>query len=81
MSASRLQFLFSTGVLGYLKIDDISDCCGCKLGKFSALPFNKSVTYFIAPFDIIHSDVWCPSPVTSKSGAKYYVSFIDDYTR
>ncbi|XP_023762077.1 uncharacterized protein LOC111910474 [Lactuca sativa] len=52
VSASRLQFLVSTGVLGFLKFDDTSDCCGCKLGKFSALPFNKSVTRSVAPFDI-----------------------------
>ena len=81
VSASRLQFLVSTGVLGSLKTDDISDCCGCKLGKFSALPFNKSITRSVAPFDIVHSDVWGPSPVASKSGSNYYVSFVDDYTR
>ena len=68
-------------MLGSLKFDDISDCCGCKLGKFSALPFNKSVTRSVAPFDIVHSDVWGPSPITFKLGANYYISFIDDYTR
>ncbi|KAJ9553465.1 hypothetical protein OSB04_017510 [Centaurea solstitialis] len=79
--ASRLQFLASTGALGQLKSCDISDCSGCKLAKFSALAFNKSMSCSFAPFDLVHSDVWGPSPVSSKGGSKYYVSFIDDYTR
>ena len=29
---------------------------------------------------MIHSDVW-ESPVSSLGGAKYFVSFIDDYSR
>lgn len=29
----------------------------------------------------IHSDVWGPSPVKSLDGYKYYVLFIDEYTR
>ena len=60
---------------------DISDCSGCKLAKFSALPFNKSISFSSSPFDLVHSDVWGPSPVSTKVGARYYVSFTDDHTR
>ncbi|CAJ2647148.1 unnamed protein product [Trifolium pratense] len=81
VSASRLKYLASIGALGKLQISDISDCCGCKLAKFSALPFNKSASVSKAPFDLVHSDVWGPSPVLTKGGSRYYVSFIDDYTR
>ena len=45
--------------------------------KFFALFFNKSVSSSLAPFDLVHSNVWVPS----KEGSQYYVSFIDDYTR
>ena len=79
--ASRLRFLASKGVLGSLQSHDISDCSGCKLAKFSALPFNKSISFSSSPFDLVHSDVWGPSPVSTKVGARYYVSFIDDHTR
>ena len=71
----------SSGVLGNLHSHDISDCSGCKLGKFSALPFNNSTSTSFAPFDLIHSDVWGPAPISTKGGSRYYVSFIDDYTR
>jgi hypothetical protein len=40
VSSSRLRFLASTGALGNLKTCDISDCSGCKLANFFALPFN-----------------------------------------
>jgi hypothetical protein len=56
-SSSRLRFLASTGALGNLKTCDISDCSGCKLAKFSALPFNKSISVSSSPFDLIHYDV------------------------
>ncbi|KAL5816849.1 hypothetical protein ACOSQ3_025227 [Xanthoceras sorbifolium] len=80
VSASRLRFLASTETLGNLQTHDISDCSGCKFAKFSALPFNRSNSCSLAPFDSIHSDVWGPSPITTKGGSRYYVLFIDDYT-
>ena len=47
----------------------------------SALPFHKSTSVSSAPFELIHTDLWGPSPVASKGGSVYYVSFIDDYSR
>lgn len=51
------------------------------MAKFSALPFTASVTHSTVPFDLVHSNVWGPSPVSSKGGSTYRVSFIGDYTR
>ena len=31
--------------------------------------------------DHIHSDLWGPSQVLSKGGARYILTFIDDYSR
>jgi histone deacetylase 1/2 len=67
--SSRLRFLASIGALGNLKTCDISDCSGCKLAKFSALPFNRSISVSSSPFDLIYSDVWGPSPVATKRGS------------
>lgn len=68
VSSSRLKYMLSAGLLGSVPYSDISDCKGCKLAKFSALPFNKSTTVSSAPFDLIHSSVWGPSPVVSIFG-------------
>ena len=63
-------------------LHDISfDCGSCKLGKSKTLPFpiHKEITTNC--FDLSHTDVWGPAPVTSHSHHKYFVTFIDDYSR
>lgn len=32
-------------------------------------------------FQLIHSDIWGPAYLSSSQGYKYYLSFVDDYTR
>lgn len=56
-----------------------SSCEVCQLGKQIKLPFQKSDSFTTKPFDIIHSDIWT-SPLTSISGFKYYVIFLDDFS-
>jgi hypothetical protein len=57
VSSSRLRFLASTRALRNLKTCDIFYCSRCKLSKFSALPFNRSISVSSSPYDLIHSDV------------------------
>ena len=45
------------------------------------LPFPTSCTKTTAPLQPVHSDVLGPAPVTAHNGTKYYVSFIDDFSR
>ncbi|PKU68330.1 Retrovirus-related Pol polyprotein from transposon TNT 1-94 [Dendrobium catenatum] len=56
-------------------------CKVCSMAKSHKLAFNNSKTASSAPFQLIHSDVWGPAPQESLDGFKYYVLFIDDYTR
>ena len=53
----------------------------CQFGKQIALPFNDSVSHGLSPFDLIHSDVWGPSPITTQGGSCYFVIFVDDFSR
>ena len=81
VSSSSWRFLASIGALGNLKTCGIFNCSRCIQAKFPALPFNQSIYISSSPFDLIHSNIWGPSPISTKGGSRYYVSFIDDYTR
>lgn len=35
----------------------------------------------IKHLSLLHSDVWGPSPGVSVSGFRYYVSFVDDFSK
>jgi len=51
------------------------------MGKFTTLPFSNSESVSSSLFDLVHSNIWGPTPIDSYSGFKYYVSFINDYSR
>ena len=60
---SRVKQLVSRGLLGSVSNKSF-DCMPCQFGKQTALPFNNSVSHALSSFDLIHSDVWGPSPVS-----------------
>ena len=79
-SSSRVQQLASRGLLGSVSTENF-DCVLCQLGKQLALSFNSSKSISTDIFDLIHSDVWGPSPVSGIGGSRYFVVFVDDYSR
>ncbi|KAJ9560502.1 LOW QUALITY PROTEIN: hypothetical protein OSB04_005662 [Centaurea solstitialis] len=74
-----LQSLRSSNLISSSSDSFSCVCSSCELGKQNKLPFFKSLSNSVAPFDIIHSDIWT-SPIVSTSGHKYYLLFLDDYT-
>ena len=56
-------------------------CEACHLGKSSRLPFFDSSFVATRPLERVHCDLWGPSPVSSIQGFRFYVVFIDHYTR
>ena len=57
------------------------DCATCRLGKSITLPFPVHGTRASTLFEIVHSNVWGASPVISHGQYRYFVTFIDDYSR
>ena len=59
----------------------LSICSGCQQGKSHRLPFSSSQSISNQPLELIFCDVWGPSLVMSIIGNKYYVSFIDHFSK
>ncbi|KAH9668128.1 retrovirus-related pol polyprotein from transposon RE1 [Citrus sinensis] len=59
----------------------IDSCDACKMGKMHKLHFPITETKTKNPLEFLHTDLWGPSPTPSIQGYKYYVSFVDDFTR
>ena len=56
-------------------------CDACMSFKSHRFPYSKSSHQTSKPLEIIHSDLWGSSLVISHTGNRYYVLFIDDFTR
>ncbi|RVW96782.1 Retrovirus-related Pol polyprotein from transposon RE1 [Vitis vinifera] len=54
----------------------------CRLGHPSLPVLKKLCPQFdTLPSLDLHSDVWGPCPVTSQTGFRYFVTFVDDFSR
>ena len=57
-------------------------CSGCVLEKHHRDSFEKRASWHAsAPLQLVHSDLCGPLPVASFSGYKYFLTFIDDFSR
>jgi hypothetical protein len=77
VSIQKLRSLISSESLGQFKHDSI-DCVSCQLAKQPGLYFNNNDFFSHASFDLIHFDIWRPSPTATVGRSKYYVIFVDD---
>ncbi|KAJ9556373.1 hypothetical protein OSB04_010987 [Centaurea solstitialis] len=58
----------------------IDNCNSCRINKSHRLPFHDSSLTSTQPLELIFSDVWC-SPVESYDHYKYYIIFVDHFTK
>ena len=75
-----LKILAKRNLIHGLKLINLSFCEYYVTSKQHRLKFDRSIGQRKHILDSIHSDVW-ESPEMSLGRAKYFVSFIDDYSR
>ena len=56
-------------------------CNTCHLAKLRRSSFKSLDERCLSPFECIHNDVWGPCPIDSLTGCRYFVIFVDDYSR
>ena len=80
-----IKKLYSGNLVTGFKLDSQADpdpvCEACKAGKMHADPFPPSSSRASKPLQLVHSDVHGPVKVSTHQGYRYWVTFIDDYSR
>ena len=56
-------------------------CHVCLIAKQTRSSFPLSNIYTSAPFSLLHCDIWGPNLISSHSGARYFLTIADDFTR
>jgi hypothetical protein len=79
-SSSIVQSVISSNKLASTPSPLSLVCDSCQRAQIHQLSFNKSTHVTYAPLQLVHTDVWGPA-VTSVGGFRYYVSFVDDFSR
>ncbi|KAK0607454.1 hypothetical protein LWI29_015338 [Acer saccharum] len=62
-------------------VESNNACPICPLAKQSRLPFYPSVISSVKPFELIHCDIWGRYRHSTLSGAFYFLTVVDDYSR
>lgn len=73
------------GAVDGMNFDDdaglFKNCETCAMGKQSRQPFGESKFKTTQLLELIHSDLCGPMETISIGGAKYFVTFIDDFSK
>lgn len=65
-----------------LNKDHVSNVCStCQQGKIINPPFSSTLNEITSLFELIHTNIWGSTPITSHSGHIYYINFVDDFSK
>ena len=82
MGEKGLTLLSKRGLLCGQSTGKMEFCEHCVFGKQKRVSFQTPAVHKTkGTLDYIHSDLWGPSRIPSKGGARYMLTFIDDYSR
>jgi histone deacetylase 1/2 len=85
----RLGHVHSSAISAVLNLCNIpvsnkfanESCSFCCIGKSHRLYAPMSQTVYTQPFEVIHTDLWGPAPFDSYDGYRYYITFVDTFTK
>ncbi|KAM1646825.1 hypothetical protein FF2_008255 [Malus domestica] len=80
-SVKIIDKLAAQSCISVLSHSTKSFCSDYALGKCSRLPFTSTFCTTSKPLELVHTDVWGPSHVAYCQDFRYYVIFVDDFTR
>ncbi|KMQ87962.1 retrovirus-related pol polyprotein from transposon tnt 1-94 [Lasius niger] len=81
LGKGRIKQLIKGPAKSIRKFEATGEACDiCVKGKLSRQPFKHSDKRASVPLEIIHSDLCRPMSTESLSGAKFFITFIDDYS-
>ncbi|RVW59023.1 Retrovirus-related Pol polyprotein from transposon TNT 1-94 [Vitis vinifera] len=81
ISRQRLERLVRDDVLSNLDFSDFKTCVVCLNGKMTAKTRNEKIDRCGSTLNLIHTDICGPLTPTALVGCKYFITFIDDFSR
>ena len=81
MSQKGMKELEKQGLFGHDQVSQLEFCENCVFGKATKLKFTTGKHETKQTLDHIHSNIWGPSQIPSHGGARYFITFINDYSR
>ncbi|KAE8708925.1 Serine/threonine-protein kinase HT1 [Hibiscus syriacus] len=81
LSERGMTELHKRNLLHGVKSCKLDFCKYCVLGKHTKVRFKTMRHTTQGILDYVHSDVWGSSTRSSLGGSRYYVTFIDDFSR
>lgn len=61
--------------------NDFSFCKDFHFGKHHQGHFSSSQLRASKPLELVHTDLWGPTPILSREWFRYYVHFINDHSK
>jgi len=81
ISRPRIERLINKGILHDLNFSNFDTCVDCVKGKLTAKVRNIGANRNDNVLELIHTDICGPITPTSMGGYRYFITFIDDYSR
>ena len=71
----------TNGLLNQLEDNSLPTCESCLEGKMTKRSFAGKGLRAKVPLELVHSDLCGPMDIKARVGYKYFIHFIDDYSR